>query len=214
MVKINTVLFDFDGTVMDTNDVIIASWQHTFKTITGKKRPVNEILETMGEPLSVTMTRLFPNMDEDEAVSIYRSYHRDNFGERIKLFPGMKELLCTLKEKGYKIGLVTSRLTTKTMQGLEKYNIKKYFDVIVTADDTTKHKPDPEPVNITLEKLGSLPEESIMVGDTKYDIQCAKNAGIKSVLVGWAFAASEEDKTGENAPDHIIERAEDLFEIL
>jgi len=208
MAKINTVLFDFDGTIMDTCEVIISSWQHTFMTIEGKERPVSEILKTLGEPLDFTMRNLYPDFDTEEAVSIYRSYHVENFGERINLFPGMKELLATLKEKGYKIGLVTSRMTGTTMEGLEKYHIKEYFDVVITADDTKKHKPDPEPVYKALEKLGASPEESIMVGDTDYDILCAKNAGVKSVLVGWALAMPEE------APDHIIEKAEDLFEIL
>jgi pyrophosphatase PpaX len=122
---INTVLFDFDGTVMDTYDVIIGSWQHTFNAIEGKERPVGEIVKTLGEPLEVTMAKLFPYRDTAEMINIYRSYHRDNFGERIKLFPGMKELLAALKEKGYKTGLVTSRLTGTTMEGLEKYEIKK-----------------------------------------------------------------------------------------
>ena len=214
MNKINTVLFDFDGTIMDTYDVIICSWQHTFRAIYGRERPVDEILSTMGEPLAFTMARMFPDVDVDEAISIYRSYHRDNFGARIKLFPGMKDLLSSLKERGYRLGLVTSRLTTTTLEGLEKYEIKDYFDAIITADDTEKHKPDPEPVIMTLKKLGAGPEESIMVGDTRFDILCARNAGVKSVLVGWAVAVSEEDRTGADAPDYIIEKAEDLLEIL
>ena len=214
MFKINTVLFDFDGTVMDTNGVIIDSWQHTFRTIEGKERPVEEIIRTLGEPLDVTMARLYPRMDVSEAVSIYRSYHHDNFGERIKLFPGMKDLIASLKEKGYKLGLVTSRLTASTMQGLEKYDIKEYFDAVVTCSDTEKHKPDPEPLNIALEKLGSKPEESIMLGDTMLDILCARNAGVISVLVGWSLAVPESGRTGENAPDHIIETAEGLYGIL
>jgi len=214
MAKINTVLFDFDGTVMDTNEVIIASWQHTFMTIEGKERSVGEILETMGEPLGVTMSKMFPDHDVDEAVEIYRDYHRDSFGERIKLFPGMKELLASLKGKGYKLGIVTSRLTGTTMEGLEKYEIREYFDAVVTCDDCARHKPDPEPVNMALKKLGSKPEESVMVGDTAFDILCAKNAGVKSVLVGWALAVKEEERTGENNPDYIIENPEDLLEIL
>lgn len=214
MTKINTVLFDFDGTVMDTVGVIVDSWQHTFRTIEGKERPVEEILATFGEPLEMTMARMFPDTDVEESVAIYRSFHHDNFGERIKLFPGVKELLETLKGNGYKLGLVTSRLTGTTMQGLEQYKIKHYFDAIVTCDDCNKHKPDPEPINIALGQIGAKPEESIMLGDTMLDIMCAKNAGVKSVLVGWAVAVSEEEKTGANAPDYIIETAEELLEIL
>lgn len=214
MQKINTILFDFDGTVMDTVDVIVCSWQHTFKTLEGRERPVSDIVKTFGEPLETTMKKFFPGVNTDEAIEIYRGYHRDNFGKRIKLFPGMKRLLASLKEKGYKVGLVTSRLTGTTIEGLEKHGIREYFDAVVTCDECTKHKPDPEPINITLDKLHSAPEESIMLGDTMFDILCAKNAGVKSVLVGWAVAVTEEEKTGENAPDYIIESAEELFEIL
>lgn len=87
-----------------------------------------------------------------------------------------------VKERGEKTGLVTSRLAYTTKQGLEKYDLKDYFDVVVTAEDTKKHKPDPEPVNIALAKLDSRPEHSLMLGDTMFDILCAKNAGVTSVL--------------------------------
>ena len=214
MAVINTVLLDFDGTVMDTNSVIIGSWQHTFRTIEGSERQVEEIVKTFGEPLDRTMAALFPDMDLDEAVSIYRSFHRDNFGEMIKLFPGVFELLKSLKGQGYKVGLVTSRLKATTMEGLEKYGIKEFFDTVVTADDTSRHKPDPEPVNIALNRLCSKPEESIMLGDTMHDVLCAKAAGVKSALVSWSLAVSEEERAGEGAPDFIIDEAEELMDIL
>ena len=214
MAKINTILFDFDGTIMDTYEVIISSWQHTFRTFEGKERPESEIIPTLGEPLELTVARLFPNFNLAEVLEVYRDYHIKNFKTNINLFPGMKGLLARLKEKGYKLGLVTSRLPVTTAQGLEKYELSEYFDAIVTVTDTKKHKPDPEPINLALEKLGSTPGESIMVGDTKPDILCAKNAGVKSVLVGWAIAFPKEERAGEYAPDYVIESAEDLFDIL
>ena len=130
------------------------------------------------------------------------------------MFPGMKELLAEVKIRGYKTGLVTSRLLHTTQQGLEKYELKDYFDVVVTAEDTEKHKPDPEPVNIALEKLHSLPGNSIMLGDTMFDILCAKNAGVTSVLVGWSLALQAGDGFGEDAPDHVIKTAAELLELL
>lgn len=214
MSKIDTVLFDFDGTVMNTNEVIINSWQHTFKTLENREEDVEKIIETFGEPLQITMEKLFPNVPIEQSVEIYRSYHRDNFGELISLFPGMKELLAELKQRNYKTAMVTSRLRNTTQQGLEKYEIADYFDTVVTADDTDKHKPDPEPIHIALEKLDSAPERSIMLGDTMFDILCAKNAGVKSVLVSWAMAVTEEEKTGPNKPDYIIEKAEDLLNLI
>lgn len=214
MTKINTVLFDFDGTVMDTNGVIINSWQHTFRTLDGKERSEEEIISTFGEPLAITMEKLLPHIPVEEGIETYRSYHYDNFSDLISVFPGIVELLKQLKEKGYKTGVVTSRMLHTTKQGLDKFDLNQYFDVVVTCDDTTKHKPDPEPVNIALEKLNAKPEEAIMLGDSMFDILCARNAGVKSVLVGWALPVSEEEKNGPNAADYTIEKAEDLFEHL
>lgn len=214
MTKINTVLFDFDGTIMDTNSVIMQSWQHTFRTVEGKERPEEDIIGTFGEPLYVTMEKVLPQISVEEGAQIYRSFHHDNFIDLIDLFPGILELLAELKARGYKTGIVTSRLRNTTKIGLKKYDMEQYFDTIVTCDDTDKHKPDPEPVNIALERLGSKPEEAIMIGDSMFDILCAKNAGVKAALVSWALAVSEEDKYGENAPNYIIEKAEDLLDIL
>lgn len=214
MAKINTVLFDFDGTIMDTNELILQSWQHTFRTVEGKERPEEEILETFGEPLHVTMEKVLPHLPAEEGAKIYRSYHYDNFTELIEIFPGILDLLKELKARGYKTGIVTSRLRHTTELGLQKYDMGQYFDTIVTCDDTDKHKPDPEPVEIALGRLGSKPEEAVMIGDSIFDILCAKGAGVKSVLVSWALAISDEDKTDGNKPDYIINKAEDLLEIL
>lgn len=214
MAAIDTILFDFDGTVMNTNDVIIQSWQHTFKTLENREEDVNKIISTFGEPLALTMEKTFPSVPVDEAIEIYRSYHYDNFGELISLFPGMEELLETLKTRGYKMGLVTSRLRGTTVQGLEKYDIADYFHKVITAEDTDKHKPDPEPINLALTQLGSTAEGSLMLGDTMFDILCAKNAGVKSVLVSWAMAITEENLTGPERPDHIIDEAMDLLKLL
>jgi pyrophosphatase PpaX len=214
MNKINTVLFDFDGTLMNTNELIIGSWQHTYKTITGKHGDREAIIRTFGETLKVSMMKAFPDYPTHEAIEIYRSYQTGRFGDFISLFPGMLELLKELKDKVYKTAIVTSRLRPTTTEGVEKFGLDKLLDEIITMEDCTKHKPDPEPVLIALEKLGAKPEESILLGDSMFDIKCAKAAGVKSVLVGWAMAVTEEDKQGPDAPDYIIETAEELLDIL
>ena len=84
----------------------------------------------------------------------------------------------------------------------------------MTCDDTSKHKPDPEPVFIALNKLKSDPDESIMIGDSMYDILCAKNAGVLSVLVGWAMAVTEEEKTGPDKPDYFVDSAKGIVKLL
>ncbi len=196
MAQTDTVLFDFDGTVA------------------GKEREVSEIARTFGEPIVQTMKRLFPQVPVEESLKIYRSYQYDYFDDLVTLFPGMKELLVKLRKTGYKTGLVTSRMRNTTFRGLEKFELTDLFDAVVTCDDTSVHKPDPEPVFIALEKLGTKPEKTVMLGDTMYDIMCANNAGVTSVLVGWAIAPTEEEIKGENGPDFIMKDAADLFRIL
>ncbi|MDR0425306.1 MAG: HAD-IA family hydrolase [Clostridiales Family XIII bacterium] len=211
---INTVLFDFDGTLMDTNQLIIDSWQHLFRTLEGRERPVGEILKTLGEPLAYTMHTHFPGVSIEEAVKIYRSYHGGCFEERVGIFPGIQGLLERLKKGGYKLGIVTSRLKNTTWIGLDKFGIGGYFGAVVTCEDTEKNKPDPAPVLLALERLGSKPEEAAMVGDTMSDIRCARAAGVMPILAGWSVSVPEAAQRGEGAPEHIAADAEALAAII
>ena len=213
MSKINTILFDYDGTLMDTHEIVLQSWQHTFKTLEGKERPEGPIIKSFGEPLTDTLERVLPNAVE-EAAAVYRDFHFEHFRELISLFPGMEALLITLKERGYKLGIVTSRYARSTMIGLEKYDVAKHFDAIVTCEQTTRHKPDPEPVLVALETIGAKAEETIMVGDTMLDIRCARGAGVRSVMVGWSMVVEDEDLNGPDAPDFVIRTADELLEII
>lgn len=211
---VNTVIFDFDGTVADTNQVIINSWQHAYRTIRGREEEISEIVKSFGEPLDVTMKKVFPSEKAHEAMEIYRSYQVKHFKEMIELFPGMKELFQKLKVLGYRVAIVTSRKRNTTVEGLIAFGLMDYIDYIVTCDDTDKHKPDPEPVNLVLEHFNIEPSEAIMVGDSMFDIKCAHNAGVKAVLVGWHVAVSEADLKGSQGPEHVIEEAMELVDII
>lgn len=192
---INTILFDYDGTLMDTNEVVFQSWQHTFRTIRGCEENPDVIRSTFGEPLVMTLAKLFPGIPVEESLNIYRTFQREVFTDFVEVFSGMFELLEELKHQGYKLGLVTSRTKDTTWAGLEHYGMDKYFDAVITAGDTDKHKPDPAPILITLDRMGSLPEEAIMVGDTMFDLLCAQNAGVKSVIVDWSVTMTADEKS-------------------
>ena len=211
---IKTILFDFDGTVANTNRLIIDSWQHVFRTVHGKEADEADIKATFGEPLGISMVKNFPDMNPEEAIDMYRSHQKDIYEDMIEPFPGMIELLQGLKEKGYQVGIVTSRLRNSTMIGLRKFGIMEVIDCIVTCEDTDKHKPDPEPALIALERLCAKAEETLMVGDSMFDIKCAHIAGMKAVMVGWAEAITVADLTGPDRPEYCITKAEDLYDIL
>ncbi len=212
--RINTVLFDFDGTIMNTNELIIQCWQHTFRTVEGRERPVEEIVRTFGEPLMITMEQVLPQLTAEEGVNIYRSHLKKYYKDMIAPFPGMVDLIKELKNRNYITGLVTSRPKESTFEGLKRFDLDSYFDCVITCDDTNKHKPDPEPLFIALRKLSAHPEGSLMLGDSINDILCAKNAGIRSVLVGWQITLSKDEIEGPKGPDHIIEKPEDLLSLL
>lgn len=211
---IDTIIFDFDGTVADTNGMVVNSWLHTYDML-GVERPSKEVLfKTFGEPLSISMEKAFPNVPVETSVGHYRDHMNAIFEEEIVPFPGTVELIRELKSRGYKVGVATSRVKETTMIGLNKFGIVPYLDAIVTMEDTTKHKPDPEPVLVSLKKLGAAAEEALMIGDSMFDIRCAHNAGVKAVLVSWALAVDEEEKNGSEGPDFYIEKAEDLLKLL
>jgi len=213
----DTVLFDFDGTIMDTNQVIIDSWQTTFRTLEGREQDVDVLLNTFGEPLEKTLRDFFPNVPLEESIEIYRGYQRDFFLESIHLFPGIRELLDELLQRQVKMALVTSRLRHTTEQALDKFDLYKYFGYVVTADDVTRHKPDPQCINIALDRIDSRPEQTLMIGDSLFDILCARNAGCGSVLVSWSMTLADKLQSGfspEEAPDMIIDHPQQILKLL
>lgn len=213
MSKYKAVLFDFDGTIMNTNNIILDSWRHTFLKKKGYEPDTEMIYKTFGEVLSETMERFFPDEDVEEMVDIYRQYQKDLFYDAIEIFPGMQELILDLRKAGIKTAIVTSRFLNSTDIGLGKYGLENAFDAIVSAEDTDIHKPNPEPCLICLKKLGIEPKDAIMIGDSKYDVLCARNTGVDSVLVSWTVTL-DEDQIKDLAPDYCIDRADEMLDIV
>lgn len=207
------VIFDFDGTIADTNDIILESWQHTYQELTGKKEDPEIICSRFGEPLKESMEMAFPEIAPEKSIKLYRGYQATIYEDRIKLFPGMKDLLNKLNQEGLKVVLLTSRQYDFTMKGLNKFDIKKNFDAIVTCEDTENHKPDPEPMYAALAKAGIAKGDAFMIGDSRFDIMCAHRAGVKAALVDWSVAQPVAPSEGEAKPDYIIREAEDILEI-
>ena len=209
--SIKTILFDLDGTLLDTNSMIIESFQHTYRTHLNKEFPREYIVETFGEILRVTLERECSHCVE-EAMDTYRSFQKENFERLIEIHLGVKEALEHFYREGYKMGVVTSRLNESAIRGLRHFGLEKYFSVIIGADDTPHHKPDPMPAFMALEKLKSKADETLLVGDSPYDIQCAKNAGMGSVLVGWSILPRHLNM--EHGPDYVVESMEDLVKLV
>lgn len=208
------ILFDFDGTLVNTNDVILASWQHTYKYYLGHEVPEEHITACFGEPLLVTMKREFPDVDPEDAAETYRSFQLENADKLVTIFPGIRELLASLKEAGYVLGIVTSRTRNSARRYLDMFGIAEYFDGMVNCEDTTSHKPNPEPILLALEKLGAPADEAIMIGDSPFDMKCANNAGVDAVMVGWRITCDEISLIDDAKVDYHISSPMELLELL
>lgn len=208
---IRNILFDLDGTLIDTNELIIQSFQHTYKTHLNKQVVKDEIIKSFGEILKITMDREFGEYSA-EAIVTYRNFQIGNFDKLITIKEGVKEGIIELHKQGYKLGVVTSRLNDSAIKGLQHFELMDYFESIIGADDTDKHKPDPTPAFMALKELEGKPEETIIVGDTPYDVLCGKNAGMTSVVVGWSALPME--MILKHEPDYVVESMEELVTLV
>lgn len=208
------VLFDFDGTLVNTNDVILASWQHTYKHYCGHEVDEDRITACFGEPLLVTMAREFPDVDPEESAAVYRKFQVENADKLVTIFPGIVELLDTLKKEGYVMGIVTSRTRESALRYMNMLGIADYFKDMVSCEDTDIHKPNPEPLLLGMEKIGANAEESVMVGDSPFDIKCANNAGVDAVMVDWRITCDSTSPIEDAKVDYWIRKPMDLAELL
>ena len=212
---IKAVLFDLDGTLLDSYDLIADSWRHTVGSLVSRTVSDDEVRRTLGEMLIDSMRRLIPEADPEEAVDFYREYQREVFLDRIRLFEGTEELLAALGKAGIKKALVTSRMRSSTFRALEKFGITDLFDAILTASDTDKFKPDPEPIFMILDMVGCKPGEAILIGDTSHDIEAGRAAGVFTVLANWSVALPPgEARRNAPAPDAAINKLQDILKIL
>lgn len=209
--KITTVLFDLDGTLIDTNDLIITSYLHTLDRYYPDKYKREDVLPFMGPTLEEAFTTVDPDRVE-EMILEYRTFNIANHDALVKEFEGVAETVHTLKEKGYKLGIVTTKREDVVLKGLKLMGLAPYFKVIVALEHVQSPKPDPEPIFTALKQLDSTVEETIMVGDNYHDILAGKNAGTLTAGVAWSIKGR--DYLAKFEPDYILETMADLLTIL
>jgi pyrophosphatase PpaX len=209
--NINTILFDLDGTLIDTNELIISTYLHTLEKYFPGQYGREDVLPFLGP----TLHEVFGNMDPEkveEMVLDYRTFNLANHDALVKEFEGVIETVETLKSKGYKLAIVTTKREDVALKGMRLMKLDSFFDVVVAYDHVKKVKPDPEPIMLALEQLNAKPEEAMMVGDNFHDILAGKNAGTKTVGVAWSIKGRE--YIAKYEPDYILETMPDLLKVL
>lgn len=211
------IIFDFDGTMANTNGIIYESWQATLEHYLGYQLPRETVEATFGEILVYSIGRLIPGAPVNEVVDYYRAYQDAHQEGVVSVFDGVYELMHELRARGHKIGVATSRTSYSFWNYMKQFDLEDMVDAVVTMDDVTKHKPDPESLLVVLRKLDPDMDvaDAIMIGDTKYDIGCANNAGVDSVLVEWSHYIDEEDMEAAGfAPTYRIKTPDELLELV
>ena len=209
---IKGILFDFDGTLGNTTDLILQSFKKTLWEFLGQEVDNNAIIKTFGLPLRQGLAEFAPGREE-EMVAYYRNYNNIMHDKLIKPFPYVKEGLASIRKMGIKAAVVTSKTSQTATRGLRCLDIEEYISVVIGCDLCSKHKPDPYPMLLGAQALGLKPMECLCVGDSPYDLLSGKAAGCRTVAVEW----SSFDKTLFNKlviPDLTIKKLTDLPKII
>ncbi|MED1442465.1 pyrophosphatase PpaX [Aeribacillus composti] len=209
--NIDTVLFDLDGTLINTNELIIESFLHTLNYYYPGKYQREDILPFIGPPLIDTFQRINPEKAE-EMVRRYREFNHAQHDLLVKEYDHVHETVRALKEKELKLGIVTTKIRDTVMMGLKLTEMDSFFDAIITLDDVQHAKPHPEPVLSALKLLGSEPSNALMVGDNLHDIEAGKNAGTLTAGVAWSIKGREYIESLK--PDFVLDKMSDLLNIV
>lgn len=204
------IIFDFDGTIINTNDLIIKTLKKVAKDKLGENLTKEKISKMFGLTIDEQMKML--NKDEYKAlVDYYFELYLKRIDSETDLFPGIKALIKTLKEKSYNLYIITNNNTTDTKKALKRLDIYSYFDDIVTMDDVKVGKPDPEGLELLFKNNNLDKRSSYLIGDSPHDIEAGHEFNIETVLVDWSMF---ELKAFDIKPDYVINTPKDLLEIL
>jgi pyrophosphatase PpaX len=209
---INTILFDLDGTIIDTNELIITSFLHVLKGKTPQPLTREMIIPHMGGTMENQFQTFTGLADVTALVGDYRSYSMLHHDRMVKPFPNVPEVVKILHEQGIKLGVVTTKIRPNTIRVLEMFDLISYMGSIITVDDVEHPKPHAEPVLKAIQELNADPAYTLMVGDSSFDILAAQAAGVQSAGVAWSLKGEETLRSYN--PDFLLKDMTDLLDLV
>lgn len=211
--SIRYLLFDLDGTLIDTTDLILNCYRTSVSRLVEDPPTETEILKGFGRPLQDQLWRLYPGLRDriEEMLLLWRQAQEELHDRLIRPFPGTVEVLSELRRRGYPLGVVTSKERPTALRGMTLYGLQQLLDILVTVDDTINHKPHPEPVLKGIELMGARPEQTLYVGDSLYDMKAGREAGIKVAAALWGPFPKE--PLLEFNPDFALSSVQELLDL-
>ena len=210
--QVKGIIFDFDGTLADTSPIIFASFDHSCRKVLGHTVDRKDFIRTFGQPLRPSLEKLFPGKG-GEICDIYRAYQQVHHDELIRPFPGVRETLESLRERGIRMAVVTSKFTETALRGMNCVGIASFFEDVIGAEKITRPKPDPQPCLEALDILGVDPSQCLCVGDSPYDLVSGKKAGCTTVAVDYSLFERDLLHQWGN-PDHTVSTMPDLLPLI
>lgn len=207
------VMFDLDGTLIDSGPIIIASMRHACVSVLGYEPDESKVRAAIGGPGLVEQMRDLDPDRVDELVDAYRA-HNAPLHDQLEAFDEMLELLPRLRAEGRRLGIVTAKRRETVQLAFSRFPVlEETTEVLVGADDTERHKPDPDPLLAALAWLGARPEEAAYVGDSPFDVRAAKAGGLYAVAVAWG-GIHHADALAEEEPDLLVHEPLELVGAL
>ena len=213
MAAIQTVLFDLDGTLIDSIRLILDSYHHTLAAHGVPPRTDEDWLRGVGTPLSVQFAEWHDDLGKLEAmVATYRAYNLAHHDRMVTVYPGVVAAVEAIRAAGRRTGLVTSKNRQGALRGLTLVRLEAMMDVLVCADEVTNPKPDPEPVEKAVALLGADPATTVYVGDSIHDMVSGRAAGVRTAAALWGPFGREHLELA--TPDYWLETPADLLTLL
>ena len=207
-----TVLFDLDGTLIDSGAMILASFRHATRTVLAREIPDEELVAATGGATIHDQMRSFDRERVDELVRVYRE-HNEPLHDELVAFEGVEELLARLHAEGRTLAVVTAKRRRTVDLAFRVLPIERYFAAVVTSDDVARPKPDPEPVRVALARLGAQPDAAAFVGDSPFDVAAGKAAGVFTLGVSWG-GIHPDGRLREAGADVIVHTPAELVDVL
>jgi pyrophosphatase PpaX len=213
-VPLTTFLFDLDGTIIDSIELILRSYRHTMALHRCNEPPPPDDMwiKGLGTPLWAQFGEITDDKEEIERmVQTYRTYNLTHHDALVKPYEGVVDEIRRLKDSEKLLGVVTSKLRDGAMRGLRISGLDEAFDVVIGCDDVTHSKPHPEPVLKAVDELGAQPTETVFVGDSRHDMESGRAAGVKTAAVLWG--PFDRPHLEDLFPDYWLEKPVDLREL-
>jgi pyrophosphatase PpaX len=208
-VRFPVVLFDLDGTVVDSGAIILASMRHAAETVLGTSPPDDELMAMVGGPGLHAQMQMLSKERADELVRVYRD-HNEPLHDGLEACAGMDDVLVALRDEGHRLGIVTAKRRATVELAFRRVPVAHLFDVVVAGDETERLKPDPEPLLVAAKRLRAAVDDCVYVGDSPFDVRAARAAEMHAIAVTWG-GIHPRDVLETETPDAIVDTPEELF---